>query len=84
MKKPILIPGGAIGLSEAQQNCVDILREALEQAEMGKIYSIGIILCMHEGYAATIGGSKAAELNLGCDSLKAKILREVEKPAFKL
>ena len=77
MTKPLLLPEK---LSSMQQDCVDVLREALAQAEAGKIHSLGIVLCMYSGYATTMAGPKAAELNLGCDSLKKKILAEVEKP----
>ena len=79
----ILTPLGEIGLNKSQQDCVDILREALEQAEQGNVFSLGLILCMRTGYATTLGGTNAADLNLGCDSLKAKFLREVEKPIIK-
>ena len=48
------------------------------------MFAIGLVLCMRSGYASVIGGTQAAELNLGCDSLKAKILREVEKPLIKM
>jgi hypothetical protein len=66
-------------LSEAQQDCVDKLREALEQAEAGNIHTVGIVCCMKTGYASTLGGTNASELNLGLDSLKRKILDAVEK-----
>jgi hypothetical protein len=78
MNKSILLPSES--LSTAQQGCVDVLREALAQAEAGKIHSLGIVLCMYSGYASIMAGTKAAELNLGCDSLKKKILMEVEQP----
>lgn len=82
MAKPLLmIPGQ---LTEAQQDCVDKLKESLEQAETGSVVAVGIILCMHNGYASVIAGTKAAELNLGCDSLKRKILDVIEKPILKI
>jgi hypothetical protein len=65
-------------LSESQQACVDVLREAVEQAESGNVYSVGIIVCMKTGYATVMAGSGAADLNLGCDSLKRKILDAIE------
>lgn len=70
-------------LSPVQEDIVDKLRQALEQAEKGNVFALGLVLCLRSGYATVIGGSAAAELNLGCDSLKAKILREVEKPMIK-
>lgn len=66
-------------LSEAQQACVDLLVEAVEEARAGKIYSVGIVACMKTGYAVVMAGPHAADLNLGCDSLKKKILDAVEE-----
>lgn len=57
---------------------VDLLKEALAQALEGSITSIGIIVCMKNGYAHVVAGRQAADLNLGCDSLKAEILRRTE------
>lgn len=77
MNSPIIMPGLPT-LSESQQACVDLLRESLEQAEAGNIYTIGIIACMETGYASVMAGSRASDLNFGCDSLKRKILDAVE------
>lgn len=74
----ILTPNLMRPLNEAQQACISLLREALEQAEGGHITSIGIVVCLPSGYATVMAGSQAADLNLGCDSLKAKILNAVE------
>ncbi len=65
-------------LTDIQRDCVEKLKEALEQAELGNVSAIGLVLCMKGGYASVIGGTNAAELNLGCDSLKRKILDEIE------
>jgi hypothetical protein len=80
IKNPIIFP---VALSDAQQDCVDKLREALEEAERGNVYTVGIVVCMAKGYGAVVGGTKAAELNLGLDSLKRKILDSLEKPIMK-
>lgn len=77
MASPIIL--SAKPLSEAQQACVDLLEEALQQANGGHIYSVGIIVCMKTGYATVMAGPHAADLNLGCDSLKKKILEAVEE-----
>ena len=69
----------AAHLTDAQQNCVDKLAEALDQAKRGTVNSMALVLCMKTGYAAVMGGTNAAELNLGLDSLKRKILEEVER-----
>jgi hypothetical protein len=69
-------------LSPMQQDCVDMLRELLAHAEAGKVHTVGVVVCMDNGYATTMAGTRAAELNLGCDSLKKKILAEIEKPAI--
>ena len=65
-------------LTDAQKDCVDKLRETLEQAEAGRVYTVGIVVCFKSGYAHVIGGTDAGSLNLGCDSLKRKILDSVE------
>ena len=72
MTKQILL--SSMPLTEAQLACVDLLSEALEQARAGQITSIGIIVCMKGGYASVMAGTQAADLNLGCDDLKDKIL----------
>lgn len=77
MKSKIIFP---MALTPAQQDCVDKLREALEEAERGNIHTVGIVCCMAKGYGAVIGGMNAAELNLGLDSLKRRILDNLEKP----
>ena len=67
-------------LSEAQQACVDLLEETLIEAKKGAIETIGIIACLKSGYASVMAGSNASSLNLGCDSMKKKILDAVEGP----
>ncbi len=79
MNNSIPIIGNAPAvLTEAQQACVDLLVEALAEAESGSITSIGIVACMKSGYASVMAGTQAADLNMGCDSLKKKILDAVE------
>ncbi len=68
--KPVLTPD--------QMSCVDLLKETLAVALEGKIDTIGVIACMAGGYAHVMAGSQAANLNLGCDSLKHAIRAEVE------
>lgn len=77
MTKPILL--SASPLTEAQLACIDLLSEALEQARAGEVTSIGIILCMKGGYASVMAGTQAADLNLGCDDLKDKILEATSR-----
>lgn len=77
MSKPILL--SSTPLSEAQLACIDLLSEALEQARAGEVTSIGIILCMKGGYASVMAGTQAADLNLGCDDLKDKILEATSR-----
>lgn len=67
-------------LTPAQQDCVDILEEVLAEARKGNINTIGIVACMKKGYAHTMCGTNASDLNLGLDSLKQAILARVEKP----
>lgn len=64
-------------LNAAQQDCLDKLEEVLEQCRKGKVYTVGIVVCMKSGFATTIGGTDAGSLNLGLDALKARILERV-------
>ncbi len=66
-------------LTEGQEACVELLEEALEQARQGRIYSVGVVVCMETGYATVMAGPHAADLNMGCDSLKKRILDAVEE-----
>jgi hypothetical protein len=75
MNSPIILPNAL--LSEAQQDCVDKLRETLKYAEDGNVQTVGIIVCKTEGIALVIGGTDAGALNLGCDMLKGDILDNV-------
>ena len=79
MSKSILLPN-SVKLTEVQEDCVEKLEEALDEARRGNVTAVAIVLSMRKGYAAVIGGTEAAELNLGLDSLKRKILDGVEKP----
>lgn len=65
-------------LNGSQKAVVELLKEALAQALEGQISSIGIVACMKSGYATVMAGTQAADLNMGCDSLKRKILDAVE------
>lgn len=65
-------------LNEDQIAVVDVLKEALAQALEGHITSVGIVACMKTGYATEVAGRQAADLNLGCDSLKKRILEATE------
>lgn len=65
-------------LTEDQIAVVDVLKEALAQALEGNITSVGIVACMKTGYATEVAGRQAADLNLGCDSLKRRILDATE------
>ncbi len=67
-------------LTENQKACVDLLNEALDEAKKGMIDTIAVIACLKTGYATVMAGSRAGDLNLGCDSLKKKILEAVERP----
>lgn len=75
--KPHLI-GLTPKLTEDQKAVIEIAKETLAQCLEGQITSIGIVACMKTGYATVMAGRQAADLNMGCDSLKAKILNAVE------
>lgn len=78
MTAPIILsPSAKPILSDVQQDCVDKLREALQEAEAGKVWAVGILVCLETGFAHAIGGTDAGTLNLAADDLKAEILRRV-------
>jgi hypothetical protein len=77
MSVPIL--GKVPSQSEANDACVRMLEEVLEEAKRGTINTIGIACCMKTGFATSITGNKAAELNLAVDVLKAKILKAIDE-----
>ena len=77
MSIPLLNGSGGTILDQNQQDCVDLLREALAEAERGSVSTIGIILCLKGGFSAVMAGSRAGDLNLGCDDLKARILSAI-------
>lgn len=60
-------------LDDMQQNCVDLLSDALEEAMRGRITSLAMVVCMDDGIATVMAGKNGGALNLGCDDLKAKI-----------
>ena len=64
-------------LTDDQSACVDLLQQALEMAEDGKVDSVCMVVCMTNGWATVMAGRRAGDLNLGCDDIKAKILAEV-------
>ena len=78
-KPTILAPH--LGLTEIQKECVEVLRQAFELAQEGKVHSVAVIACMEGGYAAVMGGKSPSDLNLGCDDLKDQILQGVHESA---
>lgn len=68
---------GKRDLSESQVACIDLLKEALAEALEGKVYGVGIALCMDGGWATVMAGTRPGDLNLACDDLKRKILGAV-------
>jgi hypothetical protein len=67
------IIGGKPALTEDQIAIVDLLKETLAQALEGNFSTIGIVVCMKDGFASVMSGRQAADLNLACDDLKYKI-----------
>ncbi len=60
-------------LSQDQIEIVELLKETLAQALEGNFTTIGIVVCMKDGFASVMSGRQAADLNLACDDLKYKI-----------
>lgn len=70
MSGPRIIGGK---LTEDQVAIVDLLKETLAQALEGNFSTIGIVVCMKDGFASVMSGRQAGDLNLACDDLKYKI-----------
>lgn len=77
----IILPN--VKLDEQQQDCADKLREVLDEANAGNVYTVGIVVCLRNGFATTIGGTDAGSLNLGLDALKARILERLTDEGLK-
>jgi hypothetical protein len=75
------IYSGMAGLKQLgtdETACRDMLREALELAEEGKIKSVGVIVCFEDGLATVMAGKRAGDLFLGAACLQNKIREAVE------
>ena len=73
MTSPIMIGAKGPLFGENEQACVALLEEALEMARLGKVKSIGIIVCMESSLATVMAGPHAGDLYLGASNLQAKI-----------
>ena len=67
----IIRPGGK--LDRWQQDAVDVLSDALEEALKGRVSAVAIVVCMDDGIATNMSGKNGGALNLGLDDLKGKI-----------
>lgn len=68
-------------MNDNKEDCVQMLREALREAEDGNVYACALVLCMQGGWATNLAGSRPGDLNLGLDDLKGKILNAVTSNA---
>jgi hypothetical protein len=66
-------------LGEEEAACRDVLREAIELAEEGKVKSVAVIVCFEDGIATVMAGKKAGDLFLGAACLQNKIREAVER-----
>ncbi|HXP67453.1 MAG TPA: hypothetical protein VN815_18385 [Steroidobacteraceae bacterium] len=64
-------------LSPAQRECIKLLKDALESAEKGDIWSCILVACGPNDFGTAMAGSDAPRLNLGLDAAKASILDRV-------
>jgi hypothetical protein len=64
-------------MNDNQLACIDVLRDALREAEAGNVSACAVVLCMTGGWASVVAGERAGDLNLGCDDVKKKILNAV-------
>lgn len=64
-------------LTEDQKAVVDLLKQALEQAEEGNIDAVGVICCMKNGFASIMAGRRAGDLYMAAGEMQDRILKEV-------
>lgn len=75
MAEPTLIKP----LTDDQKQIIHILEEAVKEAKAGRIHTLGIVACMDKGPAILMGGTRAAELNIGLDKLKRAVLDATDR-----
>lgn len=76
LKKPTLIrPDGAPALSPAQQDCIDVLKNALASAEAGDVTALVVVAVGPSDFGVAFAGSDAPRMNLGLDAAKQTILQ---------
>ena len=68
-----IIQPSSTKLDRWQQDAVDVLKDAYEEALKGRISAVAIVVCMDDGIATNMCGKNGGALNLGCDDLKRKI-----------
>lgn len=71
-EKPTLLSAKPV-LNKNQQDCVDVLTDALDEALKGRITAVALVVCMDDGVATVMAGTNGGALNIGCDDLKHKI-----------
>lgn len=64
-------------LNEDQKAVVELLMQALEQAEKGNIDAVGVICCMKNGFASVMAGRRAGDLYMAAGEMQDRILKEV-------
>ena len=67
----------ASGMSEAQEACVEVLEQALDEVRAGNVDAVAVVCCFKAGFASAMAGSRAGDLHLGCADLQHKILDAV-------
>lgn len=71
----------AAALQPHQKACVDLLRSALDQALKGQVNSIAIVLCTPTGVASAVAGPHAADLYVGMDFAKSRLMQAIFPPS---
>jgi hypothetical protein len=69
---PVILAAQPV-FSPEQKSCIELLADALEEANKGRITSVALVVCMDDGIATVMAGKNGGALNIGCDDLKKKI-----------
>jgi hypothetical protein len=66
-----------------QQECVKLLRDALESAENGEVWSCVLVACGPNDFGSAMAGPDAPRLMLGLEVAKQSILNRVTGGAIR-
>lgn len=64
-------------MSAAQKECITLLKDMLENAEKGEIWSLVVVACGPNDFGSAMAGSDAPRMLLGLEVAKISIMDRV-------